>query len=361
MMKRSAGTKPDKAKNINNPSQNKIFGKGLTKRGLKRILMYAGGALGFALLVSLVLFLTRPKLVWFVDAEYSAAWNRILREKFPRSMRYEVMPNTGNNAFPDGRFGFTVSRNGPEGEPAQDAPVVFYRDLSRTREYNNWITLALDPWMVFRKHQDPEPARSFLNNSNERGTLLLAGLDQKAVNAWLSQVMQVRPGIFVNVDWNDKGQSLTRDYPFQSGAFTYSWVQVWPMLFRSEVSYLYAPFSQARALPPYRSGLLDATLFPEPPEWDRYGMQADILWARRENIDGILKKIIAKIYGLERSLHNSENWLKDPNTQTFIANTIEWIPAHPSGVPYNTISWETQMAWLRSSYIWQGANDAQDS
>jgi len=97
-------------------------------------------------------------------------------------------------------------------------------------------------------------------------------------------------------------------------------------------------------------GLLDATRFPELQDWDNYGMQADILWARRQGTDRQVKKIIS-----------TEKWLKDAKTQTFIANTIEWIPAHPSGTPYNTISWETQMAWLRSSYIWQGVNDAQDS
>jgi hypothetical protein len=81
-------------------------------------------------------------------------------------------------------------------------------------------------------------------------------------------------------------------------------------------------------------------------------MQADVLWAKMQGSERQLKKF-AKV----------ENWLRDPKTQTVIANTINWIPAHPSGVPYNTVCWETQMAWLRSSYIWQswqGADDAQD-
>jgi hypothetical protein len=125
---------------------------------------------------------------------------------------------------------------------------------------------------------------------------------------------------------------------------------MWPLLFRRGLASVYAPLSQTRALPPYRAGLLDATRFPEPEDWNRYGLQADILWA--------------KMYGDERQqkkLASTERWLKDPRVQTVIANTIEWIPAHPSGVPYNTVSWETQMAWLRSSFIWQGAINAQDS
>jgi len=205
---------------------------------------------------------------------------------------------------------------------------------------------------VFRKHQDPIPGREFLNIRNDRGTILLAGSDQEAVMAWLCQLLQEKPGEFVRgfEVWDEKSRSLAREYPFQSGAFTYSWVQVWPLLMRSGTASLYSPLSRVRALPPYRSGLLDATRFPEPETWDSYGMQADILWAKIQGKEKHQKK-----------LAEVEKWLRDPKTQTVIADTINWIPAHPSGIPYNTVSWETQMAWLRSSYIWQGADDAQDS
>jgi hypothetical protein len=331
---------------------NKNASKGLTRRDLRRIL-YAGFAvLGVILVVSVVAFFTRPKLLWYVDEDYSAAWNRIITEQAPPFVRSEVISCQGNESFPKGRFGFVISRNGPQGESIDEAPVSLYPDLSRYREYKGWYVLALDPWMVFRKHQDPEPVRSFLNNNNDRGSLLLPGSDQNAVQAWLCQLLQEKPGVFVagNEVWQERGRALVRDYPFQNGAFTYSWIQTWPLLFRGGAVSLYAPLSQARSLPPQRAGLLDATRFPEPEDWSRYGLQADILWA--------------KMYGEKRhqkKLAATEKWLKDPKIQTVIANTIEWIPAHPSGVPYNTVSWETQMAWLRSSFIWQGANDAQDS
>jgi hypothetical protein len=291
-------------------------------------------------------------LLWYVDEDYSAAWNRIIKEHAPPFVRSEVLSRQPDEPFPKGRFGFVVSRNGPEGEYIDDAPVSLYPNLSRSREYNGWFVLALDPWMVFRKHQDPEPLRSFLDNDNDRGSILLAGSDRGAVQAWLCQVLQEKPGVFIQGDevWQEKGSTLVRDYPFQNGAFTYSWIQVWPLLFRGEMVSLYAPLSQARALPPQRAGLLDATRFPEPEEWGRYGLQADILWARVHGEQRYRKKLAA-----------TEKWLKDPKIQTVIANTIEWIPAHPSGIPYNTVSWETQMAWLRSSFIWQGANNAQDS
>jgi hypothetical protein len=305
-------------------------------------------------LALLVFFLTRPRLLWYVDDDLSAAWNRILQESPPPYKRFEVRP-AGDAGFPKGRYGFTVSKNGPAGERIPDAPVTVFPDLSRSGEYQGWAVLALDPWMLFRKHQDPVPGREFLNNRNERGTILLPGADQNAVKAWVCQLLQETPGVFAGGHeiWEEKGRSLVRDYPFQSGAFTYSWVQVWPLLLRDGTVSLYAPLSQARALPPYRSGRLDATRFPEPEAWSRYGMQADVLWAKMQGTERQLKKF-AKV-GI---------WLRDPKTQTVIANTINWIPAHPSGVPYNTVCWETQMAWLRSSYIWHPrteVRDAQDS
>ena len=300
------------------------------------------------------MFFARPKLLWYVDAEYSADWNRVLRAGAPPFTRYQVVsrPENAGNAFPRGRFGYVISKNGPEGEHVPGAPVVLFSNLSRSREYGGWLALAIDPWMVFRKHYDPEPGRSFLGNDNSRGSLLIAGADQNAVQAWLCQILQERPGIFAQGGeiWEERGRSLARDFPFQNGAFTYSWVQVWPILFRAETAWFYAPLSQARALPPQRAGVLDASRFPEPEGWDRFGIQADILWARQHGNEKQRKNMAAV-----------DKWLADPKTQTLIADIIGWIPAHPSGIPYNTVSWESQMAWLRSSYIWQGADNAQDS
>ena len=312
----------------------------------RRFLVIFSFIVGAGLLIA---FLSRPRMIWYVDEDFSASWARILRDSPPPISRYEIVPRTADAPFPQGRFGFTVSRYGPEGESVEGTPVALYRDLSRTRVYDGWMTLALDPWMVFRMHRDPEPVWSFLDNSNTQGSILLAGSDHRAVQAWLCQLLQEGPGVFLADSgvWQEKGRSLVREYPFQSGAFSYSWPQVWPLVFRADAAWIYAPLSQARSLPPFRSGLLDATRFPDPPGWDRYGLQADILWAKAQ--------------GNERRTAAVAMWLRDAGTQTVIANTIEWIPAHPSGTPFNTISWETQMAWLRSSYIWQGADNAQDS
>jgi hypothetical protein len=204
--------------------------------------------------------------------------------------------------------------------------------------------------MVFRKHQDPEPVRSQIDvPAPQEGVFLLPGAEPRWVNAWLAQLLQLQPGAFPpNGElWDDARRALFSSDRFQNGAINYTGVQTWPILFRNEKAWIYAPISQARALSPYRQGLLDATRFPEPGGWNEYGMHAEILWAKPQGNQGQLKK-----------LADNEKWLRDPRTQTIIANTIEWIPAHPSGVPYNTVSWETQTAWLRSSFIWQGAEDA---
>ena len=330
----------------------KNAGKGLTRRALRRALVVVAAVLAVGMVIAMAFYFTRPKLLWYVDEDLTANWNRILQSSRPPYVRYEVLPRSGDTDFPKDRFGFIISRKGPEGERIDGVPVTLYRDLSRTRAYKGWMALALDPWMVFRKHQDPEPGRSFLDISNERGSILLAGADRGAVQAWLFQLLQESPGVFTEGEelWQEKGSALVREYPFQNSAFAYSWVQVWPLVFRSDTVWLYAPLSQARALPPYRMGLLDATRFPEPAGWDRFGMQADILWANTRGNEKQRADLVAV-----------EKWLRDAKTQTVIANVIEWIPAHPSGTPYNTISWETQMAWLRSSYIWQGAVNAHDS
>jgi hypothetical protein len=207
------------------------------------------------------------------------------------------------------------------------------------------MVLALDPWMILRRHQNPEPRRDWID-SPEAGEriMLIPGANPEAVRAWQAQLLQEGPGVFSGdpLRWEETRRSLFGNGRFQDGALTYTWVQIWPLLLRDEPAWLYSPVSRARALPPYRMGLLDATRFPEPPGWTEYGLEADILWAFPFGNKKQRQKI-----------KNAGTWLQDPHTQTLIANEIEWIPAHPSGTPYNTIAWEAQIAWLRSSFVWQ--------
>ena len=318
--------------------------KGFGKKGFIRIFFIGIGVVIFVFV--LVFFLLRPKLLWYVDEDISADWNRILRENPPPFSRYEVISRLADDPFPKGRFGFVISRRGPDGEHKTDFPVTVFNNLSQTREYKGWFVLALDPWMVFHKHRDLAPQRSFLDNENRRGSILLAGNDKSAVQAWLCQLLQDSPGSFkaLTGTFEDNRLSLVRSYPFQSDALSYSWMQVWPEVYRNETVYLYAPLSQAMGQPPWRIGLLGTTRFPDQPNWDRYGLEAEILWAGIQGDDE-----------QKETLLETQQWLKDPLIQTAIANTFLWIPAHPNGYLRNTISSDSHIAWRRSSYIWQGA------
>jgi hypothetical protein len=200
--------------------------------------------------------------------------------------------------------------------------------------------------MIFRKHQDPEPPRARIDSlSGGDGLLILPGADSEAVHAWLTQLLQEQPGAFApdQALWERWKDEIFLNRRFQPGSVSYTWVEVWPLLFRNEVAWVYAPINRIRELSSYRMGLLDAGRFPEPPAWNEYGLQADILWAIPVGKEKLLKR-----------LNKAADWLKDVQTQTIIANEIEWIPAHPSGTPFNALTWESQIAWLRSSFVWQG-------
>jgi hypothetical protein len=326
-------------------NKKKRAGKGAGNPGRRFVIPLIAG--GLVLLAAGLFFLLRPKPIWYVEADLASNWTRTLRGAGRTPFdRIEILPEDGGPG--PGDFGFIITRRGPAGE--RQGRALVYRGLSRTREYGGALVLALDPWMVFRKHQDPGLARNRVDAAGGgEGLLLLPGGDRAAVGAWLSQLLQERPGVFPPEEetWAEAGRNLFRGRRFQSGAASFVWADMWIMLFRDEPAWVYAPLSLVRELPPYRMGLLDAARFPEPSGWNEYGIQAEVLWAFPFGTDKQKKK-----------LRGAANWLKDGKTQTLIANVLGWIPANSGGTPYNTVSWESQLAWLRSSFIWQGANDA---
>jgi hypothetical protein len=305
------------------------------------------GAGAFVLLGAGLFFLLRPKPLWYVEAGLASSWTRSLRDaENPPFNRMELLPEEGQ---PSKAFGFIITRRGPAGERQGDAPVLLYPGLARTREYNGALVLALDPWMVFRKHQDPGLARDRVEAAGGRaGLLLLPGEDKAAVRAWLSQILQESPGVFPpgQETWAEAERNLLRSRRFQSGASSFAWNDMWIMLFRDNPAWVYAPLSLVRGLPPYRMGLLDAARFPEPSGWNEYGIQAEVLWAIPFGTDKQKQK-----------LAGAADWLRDGKTQTQIANTLGWIPANSGGIPYNTVSRESQLTWLRSSFIWQNTGE----
>jgi hypothetical protein len=89
-------------------------------------------------------------------------------------------------------------------------------------------------------------------------------------------------------------------------------------------------------------GLLTAEAFPCQPEWNEYGLQAEILQAIPMTGKGQTEKLAA-----------AKAWLLQPEIQAAIADRLKWIPAHPQGEAYNPISRDAQLAWFSSSFLWQ--------
>jgi hypothetical protein len=224
--------------------------------------------------------------------------------------------------------------------------------LSRSREYKGALALAANPWLVFRKHQVSGLSRDRVDSiAGGEGLLICPGGEGDAVNAWLSQLLQELPGEFPREPavWQDAGQTLFAGRRFQNGAMGYHWLDVWPLLLREEKAWVYAPINKVRELSSYRMGLLEAGRFPERSGWNQFGVQADVLWAIPFGDEKQQKKLAP-----------AAQWLTSALTQTTIANMINWIPAHPEGVPYNPVTWEAQVAWINSSFVWQGVEHAQE-
>jgi hypothetical protein len=57
----------------------------------------------------------------------------------------------------------------------------------------------------------------------------------------------------------------------------------------------------------------------------------------------------------KKKLSRAAAWLKDGKNQAIIANALDFIPANSGGTSFNTVSWESQLAWLRSSFVWTSA------
>jgi hypothetical protein len=313
----------------------------------------------------------RPRPVWYVEEAFAASWARVVRDPAVPFRKILPLPPAGEGR--DGLFGYLITRN-PEpwqGAPAvpvesgEEAPVLpelelraggalrVYPWLSQTREWKGALALAADPWIVFYKRDSPVLGwNRAAGSEGGPGNLILPGGDRAAVEAWTAQLVQEIPGIFPPdpAAWAAAEEDLFRGRRFQAGAITCRWLDVWPLFFRDEAAWVYAPISRIRDLPSYRMGLLEGARFPEKPGWTQFGLQAEVLWAVPAGRGSQVKRLAA-----------ASRWLKDPLTQAEIANTINWVPAHPAGVPFNSLTWEAQLAWITSSFIWQGAEHVQES
>jgi hypothetical protein len=326
--------------------------KQTNRRRLSLFLGIGAGAAVLAAVLVLVFTSGRASPVWYVDEAYSGDWARILRDSDPAAPFTAVKALAEGEEPPPKSLGFVITTRSGMVREREDKPVQVYPWLARTLEWNGALVLAADPWMVFRKQQNPELSRQRVDALNGgQGTLILPGGSSGAVTAWLSQLLQTRPGIFPEdkLVWQEARDTLFFGSRFQHGARTYRWLDVWPLFFRDESAWVYAPLSLVRGLSSYRMGLLEASAFPGRNDWNEYGVQANVLWAVPLGSEKDQKTGSA-----------AAEWLKDPGVQTVIANTINWIPGHPSGTPYNPVSWQAQLTWMRSSFIWQGEEYAEN-
>ena len=229
--------------------------------------------------------------VWYVEQGLENTWARILREAGPPEKFAQIQIWDG--ASIPSRAGILIATKPWQTEEKE----AVFPYLSLELEHKGATPLALDPWMVFRKHMNPPLTYSRLSQAEESGLLL-------------------RP---------DAGAS-----DLQAALFR---------LMGSEPVWLYAPLSVIRHYRDPHKSLLEATPFPD--NGGQHSLQAKILWALPT---GTKKN--------KERLKRTIEWLKRPETQTIIADILEWIPADPYGEPFDPVSLSSHRAWLTAEFVY---------
>jgi len=259
--------------------------------------------------------------IWYVEKGLKDHWARTLREAEPPEIFREIRVWDGDT-IPEGP-GILITTNLRQ---IRENVTVYYR-LSYDLQYEEAMVLAVDPWMVFRKHTDPElTADRIFSETGGNGVLLIPGKDPAAVQAWTARLKDNEP-----FDTNI----------FPEGAQTYNWQDVFYRLMGSETAWVYAPLSAIRRYPNFRKSILVAAPFPEQGTNVR-SLQATLLWA-----------IPLGSPEEQEKMGKTIAWLKKPETQTVIADNLDWIPADPYGKPYDPVSLTSHRNWLTAEYIYE--------
>jgi len=320
--------------------------KSLSKR--KKALLKIGGFALFAVLLAggiwFYYWKKGPPNIWYVEKGLEDYWTRFLRESELPELFKETRVWDGD-AIPKGP-GILIAT-----KPWQNQEkVTVYYHLSIDLEYEGAHVLALDPWMIFRKHTDPglTAARIFSSTGgnigfNRAGVLLIPGKDTASVRAWTARLIQAGPGVFPADEdlWQEQENKLFTTNRFPDGAQTYNWPDVFFRLMGRETAWVYTPLSVIRRYRNSRKSILEATAFPEP-NTDQYSLQATLLWAIP--------------LGSPKEQERTEQtivWLKESETQTAIADILEWIPANPYGEPYDPVSLSSHRNWVTATYIYE--------
>ena len=281
----------------------------------------------------------KSSAVWYVQSGYEQAWNTILLAAPPPYAFKSVQ--VWDETIKPSKAGIWITTEPWE----KQGRVAVYPQLSSEREYQGATVLALDPWMVFRKHINPGlTLERAISSAGGEGLLLISGKDPLWVQAWVSRLVQARPGEFPADDkvWQETEDNLFRGRRFPPGSQSYNWQDVLFRLMGNEHAWVYAPLSAIRSYENPQKSILEATAFPSSANYRQYSLHAHkILWAIPLGSEKKLEKL-AEIL----------DWLKKPETQTVIANTLGWIPADPYGSPYDPVSSASQRNWLTSTYIY---------
>ena len=287
---------------------------------------------------------------WYVEPEFERAWTQIIREANPPGNLKEIRIWEGPGLPPTPLVDMPGLTQEPgiliAAKPWQTQErVSVYDQLPYDLEFRGAILLALDPWMVFAKYRTPPlTADRLYPETGGEGVLLIPGQDSESVQAWTARLVQNDPGSFPSDEkvWQEGEIKLFGGNRFPNGAQTYNWQDVFFRLMGNDVTWVYAPLSVIRRYPNPRKSILEAYAFPERTGSSRYSLHAALLWAvplgsdaEKEKMDAVLK------------------WLKKPETQTIIADTIEWIPANPYGIPYDPVSLTSHRNWLTASFVYE--------
>jgi len=308
----------------------------MKKQKLKKIIFFA--AVFFAVVaVALILFFGgKQKNVWYVEKGLENVWAQVLQTTENPPENFTSILVWDGSDIPS-KAGIIIATR-----PWQtEQKVSVYPHLSRELEHQGAIVLALDPWMVFRKHINPVLTSERLLDEEGSGLLLIAGRDSSAVRAWTSRFFQEEYDAFPSDEdvWLEREQKLFNENLFLPGARSYDWESVLFKLMGNEPAWLYAPLSKIRGYSDPRKAILEAVAFPQ--SGNQHSLQATLLWALPVGSAKEIKKISQAI-----------DWLKNPNTQTFIADTLEWIPADPYGNPYDPVSLSSHRLWLTSELVY---------
>ncbi|MDR0784808.1 MAG: hypothetical protein LBE74_02855 [Treponema sp.] len=289
------------------------------------------------MLVVVLTLVSCSKPLWLADQGLDEKWASIARTggaPFTETALFEGTP-------PKNRYGFIVTETRPDSAREADDPTFVYPALYQTGQYEDSIVLALDPWVVFHEFTDSSLTRARAENPGQ-GFLILPGAEEDARLSWTAQFAQPRPGAFSAEEWARASETLFTRGQFQDGARTYNWINAWEVFFERSPSWIYAPYSAVRAMPPVRTAGFEARRFPIPADWESYGVQAEVLWAIP----------FFKNAKEEVKLETAKAWLVDADTQKRIADALNRLPASSGVPPTNALARAVQTVCARAEFVW---------